>query len=85
MGKARPVFIDQLKTLGVEDAEDRLPTVEEVMQFNAMMAGSPPPGEGEAPPPPSDEEPLAPMTPMDQSEAATESAEDMIRDVEQNA
>ena len=84
MDKARPVFVDQLKTLGVEDAEDRLPTVEEMMQFNAMMAGPPPPGEGGSPPPGGDEPPPQ-QADMDQSEAASESAEDMIRDVEQNA
>ena len=68
-----------MKTLGVEDAEDRLPTVEEMMQFNAMVA---PPEEGQ--PAPTDDAP-APLTDMDQAEAATESAEDMVREAEQSA
>ena len=84
MDKVRPVFIDQLKTLGVEDAEERLPTVEDMMQFNAMMPGPPPPGEGGSPPPGGDEPP-PPIAPMDQAEAAAESAEDMVRQAEQNA
>ena len=84
MEKVRPVFIDQLKTLGVEDAEERLPTVEDMMQFNAMMSGPPPPGEG-GPPPPGSDEPPPPSVEMDQAEAAAESAEDMVREAEQNA
>jgi hypothetical protein len=73
MEKARALFIDQLRILGVEDAENKLPLAQEV-----AMAMAPPETE------PTEEEinEAAPPLPINEEEQLDDEAVDMIKETE---
>lgn len=73
MERARPLFVDQLRILGVEDAEEKLPFAQEV-----AMAMAPP----EEAPPESEIDNMEPQLPVNEAEQATEEAEELIEETD---
>ena len=71
MERARPLFVDQLRILGIEDADEKLPYAQEV-----AMAMAPPE------PQPTDEELEAnsPELPVNEAEEADDEAVELINE-----
>ena len=73
MERARPLFIDQLRTLGVEDAESKLPEAQEV-----AMAMAPP----EQEPTEAEINEAEPPLPINEEEQLDDEAVQMVEETE---